>query len=372
MHAGISFAFVPATAKTPPTWLINTIGRIRNALGTASRSAVPANIALLEISQGAWLTQALYAAAQLGIADELRDRPRSSSDVASAVGADPGATYRLMRALAANGLLKLHRDGRFSLTRVGQALRSDYDGSMAPMIKLIGHPSHWEHWGNLLYSVKTGESGAEKLRGMPVFDYLDTDPEYAKVFNDAMTGVSAMAIESAVPAYTFSGHKLIVDVGGGHGALLAAALATAPDARGVLFDLPSVIAGAGPELDRAGVSDRCTKTGGSFFEAVPEGGDAYLMKTIIHDWDDEKSLTILRNIRTAIAPNGKLLLFELVLPEGAPSHPGMLLDLEMLVHPGGCERTPSEYRDLLARAGFRMTRVIGTAGPMSIVEAVPA
>jgi hypothetical protein len=333
---------------------------------------VPANIALLEITQGAWLTQALYVAAELGIADELRDRPRPAADVASAVGADPGATYRVMRALAANGLLKLHRDGRFSLTRVGQALRSDYDGSMAPMIKMVGHPSHWEHWGNLLHSVRTGEPAAEKVRGMPVFDYLETQPEYAKVFNDAMTGVSTMAIDGAVPAYDFSAHKLIVDVGGGHGALLAAVLATAPEAHGVLFDLPSVIDGAGAELDRAGVSHRCTKTGGSFFESVPDGGDAYLMKTIIHDWDDEKSLTILRNIRTAIDPNGRLLLFELVLPEGAPPHPGMLLDLEMLVHPGGCERTASEYRDLLSHAGFRMTRVIGTAGPMSIVEAVPA
>jgi DNA-binding transcriptional ArsR family regulator len=333
---------------------------------------VPANIALLEIAQGAWLTQAVYVAARLGIADELRDGPRSASDVASAVGADPGATYRLMRALAANGLLKLRRDGRFSLTRVGHALRRDYDGSMAPMIKMVGHPSHWEHWGNLLYAVKTGESAAEDVRGMPVFDYLETVPEYARVFNDAMTGVSAMAIETTVPAYPFADHRLIVDVGGGHGALLAAVLGQAPDARGVLFDLPSVIEGAGPELDRAGVSHRCTKTGGSFFEAVPDGGDAYLMKTIIHDWDDEKSLTILRNIRTAIDPGGKLLLFEMVLPEGAPPHPGMLLDLEMLVHPGGRERTADEYRDLLSRAGFRMTRVIGTAGPMSIVEAVPA
>jgi hypothetical protein len=370
--AGISFAIVHVFAKTPPTWLINTVGRVRNVLDTASRSAVPPNIALLELAQGAWLTQALYVTVKLGIADALRDGPRSAEDVATAVGTDPGATYRVMRALAANGLLKLRRDGRFSLTRVGQALRSDYDGSMAPMIAMVGHPEHWEHWGNLLHSVRTGESAAEKVRGLPVFDYLDTNPEYAKVFNDAMTGVSAVAISAAVPAYPFSDHKLIVDVGGGHGALLSAVLAQAPDARGVLFDLPAVVDGAGAEFDRAGVAHRCTKTAGSFFESVPDGGDAYLLKTVIHDWDDEKSLTILRNVRTAIHPNGKVLLFEMVLPEGAPPHPGMLLDLEMLVHPGGRERTAAEYRDLLARAGFRMTRVIGTPGPMSIVEAVPA
>jgi hypothetical protein len=149
-------------------------------------------------------------------------------------------------------------------------------------------------------------------------------------------------------------------------------LARAPQARGILFDLPSVVDGAGALLDQAGVADRCTLEGGSFFEAVPDGADAYLLKAVIHDWDDEKSLTILRNVRTAIAADGKLLLMELVLPEGAPPHPGMLVDLEMLVHAGGRERTASEYRDLLYRAGFRLSRVIPTAGPMSIVEAVPA
>jgi O-methyltransferase domain len=174
-----------------------------------------------------------------------------------------------------------------------------------------------------------------------------------------------VAIETAVPAYDFSDRKLIVDVGGGHGALLGAVLAQAPDARGVLFDLPSVVAGAS-------VSSRYATEGGSFFDSVPAGGDAYLMKTVIHDWDDEKSVAILRNVRTAIAPNGKLLLFELVLPEGAPAHLGMLVDLEMLVTAGGKERTKAEYAALLSQAGFRLTRVIATPGPVSIVEADPA
>lgn len=186
-----------------------------------------------------------------------------------------------------------------------------------------------------------------------------------------MTGMSTVAIEAAVPRYDFADRRLIVDVGGGHGALLAAVLAQAPDAEGVLFDLPSVIDGAGSLLDAAGVRGRCALTGGSFFDSVPDGGDAYLLKTIVHDWDDESSLSILRNVRTAIADGGKLLLFEMVLPEGAPPHPGMLLDLEMLVHPGGRERTATEYADLLSRADFRQTRVIPTTGPMSIVEAVP-
>ncbi len=358
--------------KPPPPWLINGIGRIRAGLQWLNRSAVPADLALFEVAQGAWLTQALCVVAKLGIADALADGPRSADDVARRVGADPGATYRLMRAVASASMFKQRRDGRFELTRLGQKLRTDVPGSMAPMLLFLGHPHHWADWGNLSYSVRTGKPAVDHLQGMPFFDFLETDPEYAAVFNDFMTGMSSMAIDAVSPAYDFTDRRLIVDVGGGHGALLAAVLGSAPDARGVLFDLPSVVAGAGPVLEAAGVASRCTVTGGSFFDSVPEGGDAYLLKTIIHDWEEASALTILRNVRTAMAPNGKLLLLELVLPEGAPSHPGMFLDLEMLVSVGGRERTAVEYAELLSRAGFRQTRVIPTAGPISIVEAVPA
>jgi hypothetical protein len=298
---------VPDTRKAPPSWLLNGIGRVR-----AGRSAVPANLALLEMAQGAWLFQSLYVAAKLGIADALRDGPLTADEVARRVNADPDATHRLMRALASNAVLKLRGDGRFALPRTGQALRSDAEGSMAPMIEFIGSP---EHWGSLLYSAQTGKTAAEKLRGVPIFDYLETNPEYARVFNEAMTGVSAMSIDAAVPLYDFTDRRLIVDVGGGHGALLAAVLAQSPTAQGVLFDLPSVVEGAGRALDAAGVTQRCTVTGGSFFDSVPDGGDAYLLKSIIHDWDDASALTILRNVRAAIAADGKLLLLELVLPK---------------------------------------------------------
>jgi hypothetical protein len=365
-------ALVPDTRRPPPPWLINGIGHVRAGLHRLHRSTVPSELALFEIAQGAWLTQALYVATKLGIPDALADGPLRADDVARRVGSDPGATARLMRALASSSMLKQRRDGRFALTRVGQKLRTDVPGTMAPMIKFIGHPHHWADWGALLHSVRTGKPAAEELRGMPFFDYLETDPEFAGVFNDAMTGVSGMSIESLPGAYDFSDRKLIVDVGGGHGALLGAVLRTAPRARGVLFDLPSVVANAGPVLDAAGVSSRCTVTGGSFFESVPEGGDAYLLKTIIHDWAEEAALSILRNVRTAIASDGKLLLLEMVLPKGTPQHPGMLLDLEMLVTAGGRERTSAEYAELLARAGFRQLRVVPTASPISIVEAVPA
>jgi hypothetical protein len=357
--------------KSPPTWLIDGIGRVRAGLGLLRRSAIPANIAMLEIAQGAWLAQAIYVASKLGIFDTLVKGPATSDDVARRVGSHSLATYRLLRALASNSILKKRRDGRFALTRLGSAMRSDAPGTMAPMVEFLGHPKHWEDWGELLYAVQTGNSSAEKLRGMPFFDYLETDQDLAEVFNRAMTGVSGMAIENLMTAYDFSDNRVIVDVGGGHGALLAAVLRQARDARGVLFDLPSVVANAGPILDAAGVTTRCSVTGGSFFESVPDGGDAYLLKTVIHDWGEDSALRILRNVRSVIAPVGKLLLIEMVLPEGTPWHPGMLLDLEMLVSVGGRERTASEYADLLSRAGFRQTRVIPTAGPMSIVEAVP-
>jgi hypothetical protein len=233
----------------------------------------------------------------------------------------------------------------------------------------VGDPAQWEHWGSLLHSVKTGEPAPIKLRGTTFFEYLDTNPELAAVFNDAMTSMSAMSTDPVLAVFDFSGFRRIVDVGGGHGSLLAAVLQSAPDAHGVLFDLPSVVEEAPPVLDAAGVGDRCTVSAGSFIDAVPEGGDAYLLKTIIHDWDEETALLILRNVRAAMGPQAKLLLLEMVLPQHASSHFGTMLDLEMLAIAGGKERTSSEYSNLLARAGFRLERVVETAGPLSIVEA---
>lgn len=363
---------MPVPFATPPASLVNVLGRVRAALGYLQRSTVPPNVALFELAQGAWVTQALYAAVHLRLADELAAGPSTADEVARRVGSDPNATFRLLRALAGQGVFTLRRDGRFALTGVGRALRWDADGSMAPMIAMIGSPEHWQHWSDLHHSVVTGRTAVEKQRGVPMFDYLETNPAYAARFNDAMTGMSAIAIRAAVPAYDFTDRRLIVDVGGGHGALLAAVLRAAPAAEGILFDVPSVADGARTAIAEAGLARRCAVTGGSFFESVPAGGDAYLLKTVIHDWDDQQCLSILRTVRAAIAPSGKLLLFELVLPDGAPPHPGLLLDLEMLVHAGGRERTVAEYSKLLTQAGFRATRVIVTGGPMSIVEAVPA
>ncbi len=358
--------------KVPPVRLAQAIERVRDGLQRIHRSTVPGSIAVLELATGAWTTQTLYVAAKLGIADHLSNGPARAGDIAERVGANPDALHRLMRALASKGLLAERRDGRFALTKVGQALRSDDPESMRDMVLFIGHRARWEDWSNLLYSVQTGEPAVNKFRGMPFFEYLDTDQELAKVFNDAMTATSGITNEIALSRYDFTGFKLIADIGGGHGALLSIILHSATAARGVLYDLPSVVEGAYATLETAGVAERCKCEGGSFLDRVPDGADAYVMKNVIHDWDDESALKILRNIRTAITPDGKLLLLEMVMPERATSFIGFQLDLEMLVTAGGRERTRAEYANLFARAGFRLNRVVDTVTPISIIEATPA
>lgn len=358
--------------KVPPARVVRIVSSARTALQKVTRAMVPANVALLETAQGAWVTQALYVAAKLGVADELAQGPKTADEVATKVAAHPDSVFRLMRMLTGS-VFSQRTDGRFELTAMGQALRADTPNSMRSMVLFIGSSEHWAVWGELLHAVKSGRPAPEKLYGKPYFDHLDESPEQAAIFNDAMTTVSAIANELVIPAYDFSGFKLIADVGGGHGRQLSAILQAAPTARGVLFDLPSVIAGAAPVLDAAGVSGRCAIEGGSFMESVPDGADAYVLKSIIHDWDDAMAEKILRNVRTAIASNGRLLLLEVVLPERATAHWGAILDMEMLVTAGGRERTRAEFANLLARCGFRLTRVVDTATPMmSIVEAAPA
>jgi hypothetical protein len=349
--------------------VVQAIDHVRAGLATLHRSSVPGNIALLELATGAWTTQVLYVAAKLGIADQLANGPARAQDIAVRVGAEPDAVYRLMRALTSRGVLRHRRDGRFALTSVGEALREDAEGSLRDMVLFIGHPARWADWGSLLHSVQTGEPAAEKLRGMPFFDYLATDPEFAAVFNNAMTAASGLSNDVALQAYDFTDARLVVDVGGGHGAVLTTILRSAPSAAGILYDLPDVVAGAGALFDEAGVAHRCTVAGGSFMESVPAGGDVYVMKNIIHDWSDAESLAILRNIRTAIAEGGRLILLEMVLPERASSFIGHMLDLEMLLMVSGKERTRTEYGHLLRQAGFRLTRVIPTVSPISVIEA---
>src|SRR5882757_3354713 len=349
-----------AIPKIPPARVIRAAEAVRDRVHRLHRRMVPAPIALLEMVWGCQVTQALYVAAKLGIADVLAAGPLTSEEIARRVDASPDGIFRLLRALASRGVFAARRDGRYELTPLADTLRTDAPVSMRSVALAWGSPEHWEHWGHLLDSVRSGEPAVPAIRGMEFFAYTEANADFGVVFNNAMTTFSNVAKEPILAAYDFSPFATIVDVGGGHGALLAAILQQTPTSRGELFDQPSVTTGAAEVLRAHGVEARCAVESGSFFESVPAGGDAYVLKSVIHDWDEPKALEILGNIRKAIKPDARLLLVEMVLPEGNSSHMGHVFDLEMLLDLGGRERTEREYRDLLGRAGFALTRVVQT------------
>lgn len=356
--------------RVPLARLVHAVELVRTRLEWLARSMIPPHFAVLYEISGARNAQAVCAAAELGIADVLAGGPCTVEEIAERVQADPDAIGRLMRLLASRGIFA-HKRGRYALTPMAEALRTDAPMSMRAMARLTGSKEHWEHWGHLVDTVRTGEPFVPKLRGMSLFDYMARNPALGAVFNDAMTSVSNMAIPPTMLAYDFSRFESVIDVGGGHGAFLAAILGQAPGARGLLFDLPEVVADAAPTLAVAGVLDRCEIRGGSFFDGVPSGFDAYVLKTVVHDWPRHEALRILRNVRAAMPPHGTLLLVEMVIPDDESPHPGKLLDLDMMLTNGGRERTAAEYDRLLADAGLRLARLVPTMTPLTLLEAVP-
>lgn len=360
------------TAKVPPARVVRAVEGARARLQRLCQLMVPAPLALLELAQGSMMTQAIYVAAELRVADVLRDGPLSAEEIARKVNANPEAVYRLLRLLASYSIFAELSDRRFKLTPMAEALRSDTPNSMRGMAVLMGHPIHWEDWGHLVDSVRTGEPSLPKLRGMGAFEYLESNPEYGAVFYQGVTNLSDLETAPILAAYDFSRYHTIVDVGGGRGALLAGILQRSTNSRGILFDSRAVNSGAEAVMADAGVADRCTIESGGLFDPVTPGGDAYVLKHIVHDWPDSKTLEILKNVRDAISADGRLLLIEFVPTEGNAQHPGKLVDLWLMLLVGGKERTPAQYSELLASAGFRLDRVVQTASPVSIVEARPA
>jgi SAM-dependent methyltransferase len=316
---------------------------------------------------GYWTTQALYVAAKLGIADLLTNGPRSADDLAQATKVHAASLYRLLRGLASLGVFADDSAGRFSLTPLAQCLRSDAPDSQRALAIMNGE-EHYQAWGAMLYSVQTGKTAFDKLYGMPLFDFLSKNLEQAKVFDAAMVGIHGRETAAMTDVYDFSDIGVLADIGGGNGSLLTTVLKKFSKVRGILYDLPGVTERAKANFQTAGLADRCQVIGGSFFESVPAGADAYLMRHIIHDWDDEKATTILRNVHRAMGPNGRLLLVEGVIPPGNDPCFGKLLDLMMLASPGGKERTEEEYRTLYEAAGFRLTRIVPTAAEVSVIE----
>lgn len=360
-----------ASSKIPPAKAVRVIELARHFLGRLHARTFPAPAVLMEMVMNAWVAQAITAAADLGIADALANGPLPAGDLAAAVDADPEALTRLMRALISRGIFRQRRDGRYDLTPLAKPLRRDAEVSLAAWARWMGSSEMREHWSHLSESLRRGECVTCETRGGSLFEYLAGQPELQETFNQAMTGVSEISIAPLIAAYDFSPYATIVDVGGGRGRLLAAMLTAAPRARGVLFDQPHVVIDAPAELRRHRVLDRVRIAEGSFFDDdIPTGGDAYVLKNVIHDWPDEQAVRILSNVRASSGAGKHLLLVELVIPAHNREFAGKWLDLEMFVSAASRERTVDEYGRLLGRAGFELNRVVETVSPFSVVEAI--
>ncbi len=338
----------------------------------ADAQSIPPHAQLVQMAMGHWVSRIIYLAAKLELADRLADGPQRAESLAGPTGTDVRSLYRFMRALANLGVLTEDGTHRFALTPLGDALKKGAPGAAHPSILTIAGPWWFDGFGELEHSLRTGRSGFEKALDMPIFDYLAQHPADASLFSETMIGFHGAEPAAIAAAYDFSAIKTLVDVGGASGFLLTTILRHHPHLTGILFDLPHVVRDAPPLIASAGLSDRVAIAAGSFFETVPAGGDAYLLSHIIHDWSEEQCLTILGHCRKAIGPTAKLLIVEMVLPDGDTPHPGKMLDLMMLVGPGGQERTAGEYDALLRKAGFRLTRIVPTPSAVSIVEAMVA
>jgi hypothetical protein len=320
---------------------------------------------------GYWISQSVFVAAKLGIAELVKDGPRPVEQLAQATGAHVRSLFRLLRALASVGMFVEGPPCSFGLTPLAEPLLPDAADSMHAMVLMMGE-EHYVAWAHLLHSVRTGECAFDHAFGEPIFDWLGEHAQQAAIFDAAMTGIHGRETAAMLGAYDLSGVGSFVDVGGGNGTNLVEVLKRYPSMRGVLFDLPHVVERARGRFAAESLDVRTSLVGGSFFEQVPPGGDVYHLRHIIHDWDDAKSLTILQRCRAAMHPQARLILVESVIPPGNEPFFGKLLDLNMLVNPGGLERTEQEYRELLAAADLKLSQVVPTALEVSVVEAVCA
>jgi hypothetical protein len=336
------------------------------------QNQIPAPVQMLQVITNFWTTRAVYVIAKLGIADLLKSGPKSVVELAESTGTHAPSLYRLLRALASAGMVASENDGRFALTPLSELLVTDAPGSMRWFVISELGQEHYPAWGNLMHSIKTGEIAFDNHFGADIWKYFQQHPEDAAVFNDSMSGMTAVVNEKITSLYDFSPFNKIVDIGGGHGGLITSILKANPQAFGVLFDAEQVITGARPKLEAAGIADRCAAVAGDFFQSVPAGGDVYIMKWIIHDWDDARAIQILKNCRAQIPQNGRVLIVDAVVPEGDAPDFSKFFDLNMMVMTGGKERTAKEFGELLAAAGLRLSRVIPTDLPVSIVESEPA
>lgn len=332
--------------------------------------APAADVQLLRLVLGMFVSRALAVAAELNVADLLKEGPMSLTELAERTDSNADGLYRMLRTLAAVGVFEAKGDRRFANNALSTFLRADVQGSQRANTLWFSDASGWAAWGRFDHSVRTGKPAFEEVFGADCFTWLQDNAASFTVFQQAMTGLSAASGSAVAEAYDFSSVRTLVDVGGGHGALLSLILDRAPNLKGILFDRVEVIQSAGKVLQAGGHAGEIQAIAGDFFEGVPAGADAYIMKHIIHDWDDEHCIRLLSNCRRAMAPGGRVLIVDFVLSDGPESTITQLIDLEMLVMtPGGRERTEQEYAALLARAGLEFARFIPTQSPVSMVEA---
>jgi O-methyltransferase domain/Dimerisation domain len=331
----------------------------------------PAHVGIMQLLNGSYIAGAVSCLARLRIPDLVEAGPRSAEELANQIGADPQALYRLMRATASVGVLAEGPDGKFSETPMSAVLRSNGTPSLRDFAIMGGREWCARGWSHLEYCVRTGKQALDQIYGQPIFKYFEQNPEEAKIFNGAMTSLSAIDSPAVAKAYSFDQIHSLVDVGGGHGLLLATIMAQNPHLKGTLYDEQHVVEGAksGPLKP---MMERCALVSGDMFVSVPAGADAYIMKHIIHDWPDDQCLKILKACRSGVNSGGKLLVVDCVIQPGCDFSPAKFLDLQMLIFPGGCERTEKQFGELFAAAGWRLTRILPTASMESIVEGVAA
>jgi hypothetical protein len=338
---------------------------------TATAKEIPPPIQMLQLISGFWIARCIYVLAKLGLADLIKDEPKTADDLATATGTHGPSLFRVLRALASVGVITQDDRNRFGATPLSDTLRDEPGSIRAFALTELGE-EHYPAWGELLHSVQTGGIAFDKAFGENCWEFFGKHPENAKIFNDAMSGMTAQANQALHAAYDFAGSKKIMDVGGGHGGLITSILEKNPGMTGILFDSPQVIEGAQAKLAGSAFANRCELVGGDFFQSVPAGADTVILKWIIHDWNDEQSVAILKSCHLALPEHGKLILVEAVVPATSEPHFSKFIDLNMLVMTGGRERTESEFRKLYEDSGFKLTRVVPTESPFSVIEGVKA
>jgi hypothetical protein len=358
-----------------PNTLNMTIAQPNKPLPSTSQpQGMPPQVMILQMMNAYRLSQSISVAAQLGIADLLADQAQSVEELAQKTATHPQALYRLLRTLASFDIFAEIEGQRFILTPRSALLQSDIPGSLRGYATVMGEKWHWEMWKDILYSVKTGESAFEAVYGMGFEDYYQQNPQVAQNFDAAMKGALALSDRAILDSYNFSNFERVIDIAGGgqgDGELLASILRQNSDVTGVHFDTPTRLEGAKKALEQVDLCDRCKLIGGDFFESIPSGGDAYIVKNLIHDYNDAQASKILSNLHQAIASNGKLLVVEMIVPPGNEPSLAKILDVEaMIMTPGAIERTAAEYTQLFAKSGFEVSQIIPTKSPMSIIEAI--